>query len=111
MIFGAGGVGQDLAKRLVAGNSKVFLADKDVSDVKLEGAEIKEIDALNSKEVSMCVKTMFCYGPTYTYIRTACAAANLRPGRRLLTAESEHRWLTFSKQWQMIKASLQVSQA
>ena len=52
VIFGAGGVGQELAKRLVAGNSKVFLADKDVSDVKLEGAETKKIDALNSKEVS-----------------------------------------------------------
>lgn len=52
VIFGAGGVGQDLAKRLAAGNSKVFLADKDVSDVKVEGADIKEIDALNSKQVS-----------------------------------------------------------
>lgn len=51
MIFGAGGIGQDLAKRLVAGNSKVILADKDVSDVKIDGAEIKEIDALNSKQV------------------------------------------------------------
>lgn len=44
-------MGQELAKRLVAGNSKVILADKDVSDVKVDGADIKEIDALNSKQV------------------------------------------------------------
>ena len=69
MIFGAGGVGQDLAKRLVASNSKVFLADKDVSDVKLEGAEIKEIDALNSKEVSfVCENGVLIWPQIYIWV-------------------------------------------
>ena len=58
VIFGAtGGIGTDLAKRLLAGKSTVILAadqgDK-LSKLKEElgGGETKEIDVMNSKQVS-----------------------------------------------------------
>lgn len=60
VIFGAGGVGQDLAQRLVAGNSKVILADKDISNVKLDGGEVKEIDAVNSQQVAASWNALQC---------------------------------------------------
>ncbi len=58
VIFGAtGGIGADLAKRLLAGKSTVILAadqgDK-LSKLKEElgGGETKEVDVMNSKQVS-----------------------------------------------------------
>lgn len=64
VIFGAtGGIGQDLAKRLLAANNKVVLAAHDedkLSKLKEElgGGEIKAIDVMNSKQV--CMHTCHC---------------------------------------------------
>ena len=58
VIFGAtGGIGTDLAKRLLAGKSTVILAahqGEKLSKLKEElgGGETKEIDVMNSKQVS-----------------------------------------------------------
>ena len=64
VIFGAtGGIGSDLAKRLLAANSTVVLAAHDedkLSKLKeeLSGGEIKAIDVMNSKQV--CLHTWQC---------------------------------------------------
>lgn len=60
VIFGAtGGIGQDLAKRLLAANNKVVLAAHDedkLSKLKEElgGGETKAIDVMNSEQVCVC---------------------------------------------------------
>lgn len=60
VIFGAtGGIGQDLAKRLLAANNKVVLAAHDedkLSKLKEElgGGETKAVDVMNSKQVCVC---------------------------------------------------------
>ena len=57
VIFGAtGGVGSDLAKRLLAANNKVVMAadnEDKLSKLKedLGGGETKAIDVMNSKQV------------------------------------------------------------
>ena len=62
VIFGAtGGIGQDLAKRLLAANNKVVLAAHDegkLSKLKEElgGGETKAIDVMNSKQVCLYLK-------------------------------------------------------
>lgn len=59
VIFGAtGGIGQDLAKRLLAANNKVVLAAHDedkLSKLKEElgGGETKALDVMNSKQVCL----------------------------------------------------------
>lgn len=67
VIFGAtGGIGQDLAKRLLAANNKVVLAAHDegkLSKLKEElgGGEIKAIDVMNSKQVCLCTGTCLVF--------------------------------------------------
>ena len=64
VIFGAtGGIGQDLAKRLLAAKNKVVLAAHDedkLSKLKEEvgGGETKAVDVMNSKQV--CLHTWRC---------------------------------------------------
>lgn len=66
VIFGAtGGIGSDLAKRLLAANSTVILAadqEDKLSKLKEElgGGETKTVDVLNSKQVCGLKSPCYC---------------------------------------------------
>ena len=95
VIFGAtGGIGSDLAKRLLAADSKVILAADNGDKLsklkeKLGGGETQEIDVMNSKQVC-------CFRACITAVYTR---HGMQPGNAAFILQAlllPHSWNTSS---------------
>lgn len=98
VIFGAtGGIGQDLAKRLLAANNKVVLAAHDndkLSKLKEElgGGETKAVDVMNSKQV--CLNSQRCTLCLYASVAQAVCSLKFDS-----TCDKASFYVAFSKEF------------